>query len=104
MLSLIIGAGILGVIIAIMEQGEFPGWGKMVICALAAGVPSFILTKVLPPTIPFLILSTLVGAASATVAIMITTGMPIKRAAIASGIYFVIQLGIGIGFVLAFSK
>jgi hypothetical protein len=104
MLSLIIGAGVLGIIIAVMEQGEFPGWGKMVICALAASVPTFILTKVLPPEIPFLILSTLVGAICATVAIMFTTGMPIKRAAIASGIYFVIQMAIGIGFVMAFSK
>ena len=31
MLGLIIGAGILGFIIAVMEGGEFPGWGKMIL-------------------------------------------------------------------------
>ncbi len=35
MLGIIIGAAILGIIIAVMEQGEFPGWGAMVICVLA---------------------------------------------------------------------
>jgi hypothetical protein len=32
MLGLILGAGILGLIIAVMEQGEFPGWINMIIC------------------------------------------------------------------------
>jgi hypothetical protein len=40
MFGLVIGAGILGIIIAMMEQGEFPGWGKMIICVLAAGIPA----------------------------------------------------------------
>ena len=40
MLGLIMGAGVLGIIIALMEEGEFPGWGKMIVCVLAAVVPA----------------------------------------------------------------
>ena len=42
MLGLIIGAAILGIIIALMEQDGFPGWGKMIVCALATAVPAWI--------------------------------------------------------------
>jgi hypothetical protein len=30
MVPLAVGAGILGITIAVMEEGEFPGWGKMI--------------------------------------------------------------------------
>ena len=90
MLGLLIGAAILGIIIAVMEQGDFPGWGKMVICVLAAVVPAAIVNLILPPELFFIGL--VVGAVCAAVAIMATCGMDLKRASIASGIYLVIQV------------
>lgn len=94
MLGLIIGAGILGIIIALMEQGEFPGWIKMALCVLAAGVPAAILDFLLPRELFFV--GPLVGAVCATFAIMATCGMSLKRAGIAAGIYFTIQIALSL--------
>ncbi len=90
MLGLILGAGILGIIISVMEKGEFPGWGKMVLCVLAAVIPSFIINILLPPYLFFIGLA--VGAICAAFVIMATCGMSFGRAAIASGIYLGIQV------------
>ena len=90
MLGLIIGAGILGIIIAVMEKDEFPGWGKMVICVLAAVIPAAILNAALPPELFFVGL--IVGAVCAAVAISATCGMSVKRAGIAAGIYLGFQV------------
>jgi hypothetical protein len=35
MIGLIVGAALLGIIIAVMEGGEFPGWFQVIACALA---------------------------------------------------------------------
>lgn len=96
MLGLIIGAGILGIIIAVMEEGEFPGWGKMIICVLAAVIPAIALNAALPPELFFIGLA--VGAVCAAGAIMVTCGMSAKRAAIASGIYLGIQIVLSLAF------
>ncbi len=90
MLGIIIGAGIRGIIIAVMEGGEFPGWGKMVIGVLAAGTPAMILNAALPPDLFFV--GPLVGAVFAMFAITFTCGMDTKRSATAAGIYFAIQV------------
>jgi hypothetical protein len=100
MLGLIIGAAILGIIIAAMEEGEFPGWGPMILCVLAAVIPNLILGAVLPPDLWFV--GTLVGALCVAGAIMLTCGMGFKRACIASGIYLVVQVVIGLIFAAAF--
>ena len=100
MLGIIIGAAILGIIIAVMEGGEFPGWGKMVVCVLAAGIPQAILNIVLPPEVFFV--GILVGAACAMFAIMATCGMGPKRAGIAAGVYFAIQLVLSFALVAMF--
>ena len=39
MLGIVLGAGILGIIVSVMEKDGFPGWGKMILCVLAAMVP-----------------------------------------------------------------
>ncbi|MBM3982153.1 MAG: hypothetical protein FJ304_18195 [Planctomycetes bacterium] len=93
-LGIIISAAILGVIIAVMEEGEFPGWGKMVLCVLAAAVPQYLLSFVLPGSLFFV--GTLVGAGCAMLAIMATCGMGPKRAGIAAGVYFAVGLVIGL--------
>jgi hypothetical protein len=95
MLGLIIGAAILGIIIAVME-GEFPGWVKMIICVLVAVVPAAIINMLLPPGLFFIGLA--VGTVCAGFAISAVTGMGVKRACIAAGIYLAIQAGISVGF------
>jgi hypothetical protein len=98
MLGLAIGAAILGITIAVMEQGEFPGWGKMVFCVLAAGIPAAIIYALLPP--PLFLVGLMVGAVCAGFAISWTCGMGVKRACIAAGIYLAIQAAISLAFFL----
>jgi hypothetical protein len=95
MLGLFIGAAILGSIIAVMEQGDFPGWGKMLICVLAAVVPATVLNMLLPPGM--FIIGLAVGAACAGVAISALCGMSLQRSSIAAGIYLAVQTVISIG-------
>jgi ammonia channel protein AmtB len=92
MAGTLFGAAILGIIIAVMEQDEFPGWGKMVICVLAAGIPATIINFLLPREL--FIIGLAVGAVCGTLAIFATCGMTLKRAAIAGGIYMAIQTAI----------
>jgi hypothetical protein len=89
MLGLIIGAGILGITMAIMEEGEFPGWGKMILCVLAAVLPAAIINALLPPSLFLIGLS--VGAVCAGLVISATCGMTVKRACVAAAIYLGIE-------------
>lgn len=98
MLALIIGAGILGIIIVVMEGGNFPGWPTVIVCALAALVPALIVNALLPPNLFFIGL--LVGALCAALAIAAMFGMSIQRAFIAAGIYLGFQLAISFVFQL----
>jgi hypothetical protein len=98
MLGLIVGAGILGIIIAVMEQGEFPGWGKMVLCVLAAVIPAAVINALLPPGL--FIIGLAVGAVCAGFTISALTGMSVKRASIAAAIYLSIQAAISLVFYL----
>ena len=96
MLGLILGAGILGIIIAVMEDGEFPGWGKMILCVLAAVIPAAIINALLPSGL--FIIGLAVGAGFAGLAISAACGMSVKRASIAAAIYLVIQAVISTAF------
>ncbi len=94
-LHLIVAAGILGTIVAVME-GEFPGWWKMVLCVLAALIPAGIINAILPEYL--FIIGLAVGAVCAGCAISASCGMGVKRATIAAAIYLVIEFGISLGF------
>jgi hypothetical protein len=96
MLGLVLGAGILGIIIAVMEGGEFPGWGKMVLCVLAAVIPAAIINALLPPGL--FIIGLAVGAGCAGLAISATCGMSVQRASIAAAIYLGVQSAISLAF------
>src|SRR5947209_2623108 len=96
MLGLVIGAGILGIIIAAMEEGEFPGWAKMILCVLAAVIPAAIVNALLPPDL--FILGLGLGAGCAVRAISATCGRSLQRASIAAGIYLAIQSVISTAF------
>jgi len=93
-----VGAAILGIIITVMEEGEFPGWGRMAACVLAAIVPTVIVISLIPPL--FFVVGLAVGAVCAGFAISATCGMSVKRAIIAASIYLAIQIGIGLVFYL----
>ncbi len=101
MLGIIIGAAILGIIIAVMEKGDFPGWGVMVLCVLAAGIPAMIINALLPSGLFFIGLA--VGAVCAGLAISATCGMSVKRACLASVIYLAVQIAISLVLQLMFS-
>jgi len=94
MLGLVIGAAILGLIIAVMEEDGFPGWLPMIICVLAAVVPASVVNVVLPPGLFFIGLG--VGAVCAGCAISAVCGMTVKRATIAAAIYLAVQVGISV--------
>jgi len=96
MFPIIVGAAVLGIIIAVMEEGDFPGWGTTIICVLAAGIPAQIVNSFLPDGLFFV--GFIVGAITAGFAISATCGMSVKRACIAAGIYFAVQMGISLFF------
>ena len=81
-----------------MERDEFPGWGKMFVCVLAAIIPAGIINALLPPA--FFIVGLTVGAACAGFAISALTGMSVYRACIAAGIFLAIQAAISLAFLL----
>jgi len=98
MLAILLGAAILGIIIAVMEEGEFPGWMRMILCVLVAVIPAAIVNAFLPPGL--FIIGLAVGAVCAGFAISALCGMSVKRASIAAGIYLAIQAAISFGFQL----
>ncbi|MDB5391161.1 MAG: hypothetical protein JWM11_6807 [Planctomycetaceae bacterium] len=101
MVGIAIGAGILGLIIAVMEQDEFPGWFPMIVCVLAAIVPAAIINTFLPPDLSVIGLT--VGSVFAGCAISAFCGMSVKRATIAATIWFAIQFAMSLGIHLMFS-
>ena len=93
-MGVLIGAAVLGVIITVMEEGDFPGWFPMIMCILAASIPAGILNAVLPPQL--FVVGSFVGALCATVAISYFCQMTVWRAFITSQIYFAFQLVLGL--------
>ncbi len=94
MLGILLGAAILGVIITVMEDGDFPGWFALIMCVLAASIPAAIINAFLPPNL--FIVGVLVGALCAGVAISYFCQMAFQRALIAAGIYFGCQIALSL--------
>ena len=100
MLGLLVGAAVLGIIIVAMEKGEFPGWGKMILCALAASLPAFVINLFLPYN--FFFVGLIVGALCAATTISATCGMSVQRSLIAALIYFGVQFCISFALIVLF--
>ncbi|MFN0198516.1 MAG: hypothetical protein ACKVT0_17355 [Planctomycetaceae bacterium] len=98
MLSIILGAVVLGLTIAIMEDEDFPGWGTLFICVLASLLPTILIGRYTPPQLFFV--GPVVGAMCGGVAISATCGMSYQRASIAAGIYLAFQIGLSLVFYL----
>ena len=88
-IELVVGAGILGITIAVMEEGEFPGWVRMIGCVLLAVLSATLVNAFLPPG--FFLVGLAVGAVCAGIAISAMCGMSVKRATIAASIYLAFQ-------------
>jgi hypothetical protein len=101
MLGILFGAAILGIIIAVMEQERFPGWGNMVGCVLVPSITAFFINLFLPPFLFFI--GSAVGALCAIVAISYLCQMSVIRASIAAGIYWAIQTAISFALYLMFN-
>lgn len=99
MLGLLLGAAVMGVIIAMMEEGEFPGWLNMILCVLAASLPAWIINNYILYT-PFGILGLVVGAVTGGAAISALCGMSLQRASIAASIYLGIILVVNVALTL----
>ena len=98
-LWLLFNAALLGGIIAVMEQGEFPGLLPMIGCVLVATVPAILINRMLPPAM--FIVGLAVGATCAGFAISALCGMSVKRAIIAASIYLVAQILVSFVLLLA---
>lgn len=92
LLGLVFDAAIIGLIIAVMEGSEFPGWGPMIGCALLIGITSRAVGSQLPG--PLSLLGVVAGAIVGAFAISWLCSMSYRRSAIAAGIYLAIS-GIG---------
>lgn len=97
MLGLGLSAAILGIIIATMQEDAFPGWIPMGACVAVASLPLIVLRVAMPEASPALHLAGLiVSALLVTVTISALCEMSVKRAAIAAGIWFGLQIGLSV--------
>jgi hypothetical protein len=93
MLGLLLSSAVLGLVIVVMEgDGEFPGWGNMIICVLAAAIPMGVINAFLPPA--GFALGAVAGALIGGLAISWRCGMSVQRASIAAGIYLAFEIGL----------
>lgn len=102
MLMLFFDAAIIGFIIAVMEQDEFPGWWPMIGSALFISLTGFAAEAALPG-IPGIIAGCVVSGLAGGVIISWACGMSFRRAAIAAGIFLTIKflLGLGVYFLIS---
>lgn len=96
MLMLILGAAILGIIISVMESRDFPGWGPMILCVIAAVAPAAIINSTLHKD--YHLVGTAVGAVCAAFAIAASCDMSLKRSFTAAFLYFCAQSVLTLGF------
>ncbi len=93
LIVLAVSAAGLGIIIAVMEEDEFPGWGRMLLCVLATSAVSWVAGAFAPAG--GLFVGPLAGAAVGGLVISSTCGMSFRRAFIAAGIYLLLQIALG---------
>lgn len=85
MLALVLDAAVLGGIVAVMEQDEFPGWIRTALCAIAISLAMFAAASVLPGLLA--LLGFVVGAVVGAFAISALCGMSVKRGFIAASVF-----------------
>jgi len=96
MIGLLIGAALLGIIIAVMEQDEFPGWFQVIGCVVATTLSTALVNAFLPTFLSFI--GAIVGAIVGGLAISALCGMSVQRATIAAAIWLVLVTGVSFVF------
>ncbi len=90
MLGILVDAAILGLIIAVMERGEWPGWAPGAIVVLMVWATNLVLSFALPEEA--WLVGVLASAVVAVGAIAWQFEMSLKRSAIAAGIYLGVKI------------
>ena len=85
--GVVITGSLLAVIIAIMEEGQFPDWRILGGCVLAYWIPSLAFTLMFE--FPFSLLGVVAGAVIGGFTIAFLTGMSVARATCASVIFVI---------------
>ncbi len=98
MLGLLVNAAIIGLVIAVMEEDEFPGWGAMIGTSLFISLAGFAAEVAVGGGIPGIIAGCLASGAAGGVIISWLCGMSFRRAAIATSIYLTINFVLGLAF------
>lgn len=89
MLGLLLDAALIGIIIAVMERGEFPGWGIAIGCAFAIGITSNVVSMLLPGVLS--LLGVVAGAVVGAFVISWLCEMTFRRSVQAAGIYLAVS-------------
>lgn len=89
LLWIVVDAAVLGLIIAAMEEGDFPDWWRVIVCALGTAVATVGIQVALVPIAGTLgaWVSLFFGALVGGLLISALCSMSVKRASIAAGIY-----------------
>ena len=100
MLFIFVDAAVLGIIIAAMEEGDFPDWWKVIVCSLGTGLATVGLQYALVPIAGLLgaWVAIFFGALVGGVLISALCGMSVKRASIAAAIFLGYRIIIGMIF------
>lgn len=93
--ALVFDAAIIGIIVAVMSKGEFPGWGEMIGVVFAIWITSNAAMLLLPDGL--WILGLVAGAAVGALIIAWLGVLDFRRSWIAAGIY------LGVRFVMGFA-
>ena len=99
--GLLFDAAIIGIIIAVMEKGDFPGWGPMIGCVLAIGITSNVVAILLPESIS--LLGLVAGAGVGALIISWLCGMSLRRGAIAASVYLGVRIVMSLAMVVLMS-
>jgi hypothetical protein len=101
MFGLLIDAALIGIIIAVMEGGDFPGWLPALGCAVVISLGTYVIQLGLVEVIGSAgaWLGIVLGALLGGVVISALCGMSVKRAAIAASIFLGVKIVIGLAFV-----
>ena len=92
MLTVFLAGLLLGFLIAVTNEGDFPSWEVIVICLASAIFPCAVLNFTLPASLFFV--GPIVGAICCAVAIKLTLGMSLVKAAFSAFMFFAAEIGL----------
>ena len=93
-ISLLISAGVVGCIVAVMTAGDFPGWGPTIGCVLGMSITAGVVSMLLPDGLWFL--GVAAGAAAGAWLISWLCSLPLRKGVIAAGTYLGLRVLLGL--------